>query len=84
MEHGHPNRRTSEHLDMLRSCIAETFTATCWTFNLLLQIANFVEGETSISFFIPFVLLGAAIIALSVMNARRNYIRLKEFISRMD
>lgn len=84
MEHGHPNRRTSEHLDMLRSCIAETFTATCWTFNLLLQIANFVEGETSISFFIPFVLLGAAIIALSVMNARRNYIRLKGLLYRMD
>jgi len=84
MEHGHPNRRTSEHLDMLRSCIAETFTATCWTFNLLLQIANFVEGETSISFFIPFVLLAVAIIVLNAISVRRSYLRLKDLLSRID
>lgn len=84
MEHGHPNRRTSEHLNMLRSCIAETFTATCWFFNLLLQIVNFAKGETSIGFFIPFTLLGTAIIALSIISVRGNYLCLKQCLSRID
>ena len=84
MEHGHPNKRFNAHLNILRSCIAETFAVTCWAVNLFLQIVGFARGEISIDFFLPFVILAIFVIILNTMELRRHYLRLKDLLSRID
>ena len=80
MENGYYNA----YLNMLRTCISDTAVAVAWVIILISQTGSFIQGRTTASFFVPFTILGLAIIILNVINVRRAYLRLKELISRID
>ena len=75
--------RNNGYLNMLRTCIASTVTATTWFVMLVYHVADFFNGtvSTDTATLAPFAI---AIIVLSVLNVRRAYLRLKELLSDID
>lgn len=73
------------YLRILRSCISDTIVATAWIVCFISRVVAALNSEVSLSWLL-FLSLGLSIIVivLSVMNARRNYIRLKGLLYRMD